>query len=117
MASLFGSTYICEQTFSILNINKSKTRNRLSHEILESILKLATTKVQQILKKFLNRCNIIYENKIFIDFFHFNYLCKKFKLKKCYKNFTTSVLFEMMLCNILHYYMLWPSNEKACCAP
>ena len=41
MTSLFGSTYICEQTFSILNINKSKTRNGMSNESLESILKFS----------------------------------------------------------------------------
>lgn len=50
-ASLFGSTYICEQTFSLMNINKSKNRNRLTNENLESILRLATTNVEPNLKK------------------------------------------------------------------
>jgi len=53
MTSLFGSTYICEQTFSILNINKSKTRNRLPNESLESILKFGTTKFQPNIKEIL----------------------------------------------------------------
>jgi len=48
MASLFGSIYICEQTFTILNINKSKNRNLMSNEILESILKLAITKSNKV---------------------------------------------------------------------
>lgn len=44
LSCLFGSTYICEQTFSIMNLNKSKQRNRLSDENLHAILRLATTK-------------------------------------------------------------------------
>lgn len=50
-ASLFGSTYICEQTFSILNINKTKHRNRLTNEILESILRVATSNIEPNIKK------------------------------------------------------------------
>ena len=41
--SLFGSTYICEQSFSSMNIIKSKLRSRLIAENLESCLKLKTT--------------------------------------------------------------------------
>ena len=43
-ASLFGSTYICEQTFSILNNNKTKNRNRPANESLEVVLRVATSK-------------------------------------------------------------------------
>lgn len=50
-ASLFGSTYICEQTFSLLSRNKSNIRNRLSDENLHSILRLATTKFDPNIKK------------------------------------------------------------------
>jgi predicted nucleotidyltransferase len=41
--SLFGSTYSCEQSFSSMNLIKSKLRNRLIDENLESCLKLKTT--------------------------------------------------------------------------
>ena len=37
--SLFGSTYICEQTFKLLTLNKSKFRNKLSDENFSSVLK------------------------------------------------------------------------------
>jgi len=40
---LFGSTYICEQLFSLMKLNKSVHRNRLSDENLVAILKLNTT--------------------------------------------------------------------------
>jgi len=43
MASLFGSTYICEKTFSIMNLNKSKLRTRLTDEHLHSVLRISTT--------------------------------------------------------------------------
>ncbi|GFU88737.1 dimer_Tnp_hAT domain-containing protein [Trichonephila clavipes] len=41
--SLFGSTYICEQSFSSMNNIKSKLRSRLIDENLESCLTLRTT--------------------------------------------------------------------------
>ena len=43
MASLFGSTYICEKTFSVMNFNKSKSRSALTDEHLQSILRISTT--------------------------------------------------------------------------
>ena len=49
--SLFGSTYICEQSFSSMNIIKSKVRSRLIDENLESCLKLKTTTYQPNLLK------------------------------------------------------------------
>uniref|UniRef100_A0A8C6Y931 HAT C-terminal dimerisation domain-containing protein n=1 Tax=Naja naja TaxID=35670 RepID=A0A8C6Y931_NAJNA len=42
---LFGSTYVCEQTFSIMNINKAPHRSSLTDEHLRSILRIATTKL------------------------------------------------------------------------
>ena len=39
---MFGTTYLCEQAFSVMNINKSKLRNRLTHEHLNDIMKIAT---------------------------------------------------------------------------
>ena len=38
MASLFGSTYICERTFSVMNFNKSKWRTALTDENFQFIL-------------------------------------------------------------------------------
>ena len=43
MAFLFGSTYICEKTFSVMNFNKSKYRTALTDEHLQSILQISTT--------------------------------------------------------------------------
>lgn len=50
-ASLFGSTYICEQTFSVMKLNKTKNRNRLTNENLEAIIRVATSNVEPNLKK------------------------------------------------------------------
>ena len=44
MLTLFGSTYVCEQTFSITNINKARHRSKLTDQHLESILRIATNK-------------------------------------------------------------------------
>ena len=44
LASHFGSTYICEKTFSVMNFNKSKWRAALSNEHLQSILQISTTR-------------------------------------------------------------------------
>ena len=43
MAFLFGSTYICEKTFSIMNFKKSKRRTALTDEHLQSIFQISTT--------------------------------------------------------------------------
>ncbi|XP_077573515.1 general transcription factor II-I repeat domain-containing protein 2-like [Stigmatopora nigra] len=45
MLVLFGSTYVCEQTFSIMNINKARHRSKLTDQHLRSILRLSTTKL------------------------------------------------------------------------
>ena len=41
MLSIFGSTYLCEQTFSIMDMNKNKQCSSLSNEGLEDILKIS----------------------------------------------------------------------------
>nr|CAH7716333.1 unnamed protein product [Callosobruchus chinensis] len=41
---LFGSTYICEQTFSVLNLNKNDNRSMLTDAHLNDILRTATSK-------------------------------------------------------------------------
>ena len=51
MASLFGSTYICEKTFSTLNFNKSKWRTALTDEHLQAVLQISTTKYTPRYKK------------------------------------------------------------------
>ena len=45
MFSVFGSTYICEQTFSKMKLVKSKLRSRLTDEHLQQILKLSVTNI------------------------------------------------------------------------
>lgn len=40
MLALFGSTYVCEQTFSLMNINKARHRSKLTDQ-----LRIATTKL------------------------------------------------------------------------
>ena len=40
---MFGTTYLCEQVFSVMSINKTKLRSRLTHKHLNDILKLAAT--------------------------------------------------------------------------
>ena len=39
---MFGTTYLCEQAFSVMNINKSKLRNRLTDGHLNDVMKIAT---------------------------------------------------------------------------
>ena len=41
--SIFGSTYLCEQIFSILNYIKSKHHSRLTDESLQSGMKIKVT--------------------------------------------------------------------------
>ena len=41
--SLFGSTYLCEKTFSVMNLNKNRLRTRLSDSHLRDILRIKTS--------------------------------------------------------------------------
>lgn len=43
LLSMFGTTYLCEQDFSVMSINKTRLRSRLTHSHLNHILKLAVT--------------------------------------------------------------------------
>ncbi|XP_027230681.2 general transcription factor II-I repeat domain-containing protein 2 [Penaeus vannamei] len=46
MSTLFGSTYICEQTFSHMKLLKTPMRSRLTDEHLHQCLRLAVTKME-----------------------------------------------------------------------
>ncbi|CAH1173813.1 unnamed protein product [Phaedon cochleariae] len=46
LITFFGSTYLCEQTFSILNYRKNKYASRLTDEHLRAILRIATTNLK-----------------------------------------------------------------------
>jgi 17beta-estradiol 17-dehydrogenase/3beta-hydroxysteroid 3-dehydrogenase/mitotic-spindle organizing protein 1 len=45
MLVLFGSTYICEQTFSVMKFNKSKHRSAMTDDHLSAVLRIATTEM------------------------------------------------------------------------
>lgn len=49
--TMFGSTYLCEQTFSILNYRKNNNCSRLTDEHLDAILRVSTTKMKADIKK------------------------------------------------------------------
>ncbi|XP_067943372.1 general transcription factor II-I repeat domain-containing protein 2-like [Watersipora subatra] len=42
MVSMFGSTYLCEQLFSMMKVNKTPHRSRLTDEHLHSVLRLSS---------------------------------------------------------------------------
>ena len=46
MSTLFGSTYICEQTFSRVKVIKTPVRLRLTNELLHHCLRLAVTRME-----------------------------------------------------------------------
>ena len=43
MCVFFASTYICEQTFSCMTINKSKNRSLITDSNLHSVLRITTS--------------------------------------------------------------------------
>ena len=53
MMVLFGSTYICEQTFSTMSITKSKNRSQLADENLQSVLRISTSGMEPNFKAIL----------------------------------------------------------------
>lgn len=42
LLSMFGTTYLCEQAFSIMYVNKSNLLSRITHRHLIDITKIAT---------------------------------------------------------------------------
>ena len=51
---LFGSTYICEQTFLTMNINKTKPCSNLTDIHLQSLPRISTSNMQPDLKQPVN---------------------------------------------------------------
>jgi len=45
LVSVFGSSYICEQAFSITNLNKSKLRSRLTDDRLHAVMRVACSQL------------------------------------------------------------------------
>lgn len=60
LVSTFGSSYICEQALSMMNLNKSKVRSRLTDEHLHSIMRVACTKLSPNIERLAAdmQCNI-----------------------------------------------------------
>ena len=46
MLVLFGSTYICEQTFSVMKFTKSRYRSSLTDEHLLAVVRISTSDIQ-----------------------------------------------------------------------
>lgn len=46
MLVLFGSTYICEQTFSVMKFTKSRYRSSLTDDHLSALLRISTSDIQ-----------------------------------------------------------------------
>ncbi|KAL3861179.1 hypothetical protein ACJMK2_007244 [Sinanodonta woodiana] len=44
--SMFGSTYCCEQAFTQMKLKKSNTRNQLTDDNLETILRISTSSIK-----------------------------------------------------------------------
>ena len=60
LVSVFGSSYICEQAFSIMNLNKSKLRSRLTDEHLHAIMRVANSGLSPNMEQLVSKksCNI-----------------------------------------------------------
>ena len=57
MFVLFASTYICEQTFSIMKVNKSKNRSLLTDTNLQSVLRISTSNLTPNFNTLVNDCS------------------------------------------------------------
>ena len=53
MLVIFGLTYICEQTFSIMNKNKNSLRSSITDEHLKSVLRISTANLTPDINFFL----------------------------------------------------------------
>ena len=57
MFVLFASTYICEQTFSIMKVNKSENRSLLTDSNLQSVLRISTRNLTPNFNTQVNDCS------------------------------------------------------------
>ena len=48
MLVLFGSAYVCEQTFNVMNTNKAPHESQLRDERQRSVLRIATMKLKPV---------------------------------------------------------------------
>lgn len=55
MFSVFGSMYICEQTFSKMKLVKLIHKSRLTDEHLQNILRLSVTNIEIDIAKLANK--------------------------------------------------------------
>ena len=53
---LFGYTYICDQVFSYLKINKSNNRSLLTDTNMHSLMRISTSKLDPNFKNIVNNC-------------------------------------------------------------
>jgi hypothetical protein len=60
MFSIFGSTYICEQSFSCMKINKSKYRCSLTDINLQAVMRISTSNFTPDFKKNLKKCDRVH---------------------------------------------------------
>lgn len=60
MLVIFGSTYICEQTFSGMKHNKNKLRSRLTDAHLEASLKISTSHFEPDFEKLVGECKLLH---------------------------------------------------------
>ena len=60
--TLFGSTYICEQGFSSLKINKSKNRSLPTDINLHDVMRISTSKLAPNFKKIVKNCEQLHKS-------------------------------------------------------
>jgi hypothetical protein len=60
MSSVFGRKYSCEQLFSLMKADKSRTRTRLTDEHLEGCMRIGTTEIKPHFHRLVmqNQCQI-----------------------------------------------------------
>ena len=62
MFVLFASTYICEQTFSVMKVNKSKNRSLITDSNLHSMLRISTSNMSPDYDKLVNDCGQLHQS-------------------------------------------------------
>ncbi|KAF0759342.1 general transcription factor II-I repeat domain-containing protein 2A-like, partial [Aphis craccivora] len=72
MLTIFRSTYICEQTFSLMKYRKSKYASRLTDGHLNAILRISTSKIKPAINKLVDAIQI-QKSHSFLFIFFFKY--------------------------------------------